>query len=89
MKNDAFLRIRAKKKKYVDQLKQSRTGIESLSKTNIKVKDLITFLEINFSLKSLDKELTDRFSIIDDTVKSVMKDLDDLNKQSQVLLNDV
>lgn len=89
MQNDSFLKIKSKKKQYTTQLKQSRAGIERLRKTNIKVKDLIIFLEINFSLKSLDKELADRFSIIDDTVKSVMKDLDDLNKQSQVLLNEV
>ena len=89
LKNDALYIIKLKKKKYISLLKQSRSSLDRLQLVIIKVKDVMTFLEINYSLKSLDDELEDRFSEIDKMISIVMKDLDVLSLESQELLSEI
>lgn len=88
MKQSAMNNILEKENKYIDRLKNTNKGLLKLSIGHRKLKDIIIFLEISNSLKSLDKELNIRFSEIDKIINNVMNDLELLNKESKELLND-
>ena len=83
----AINKILISENNYINRLKITKNGLIQLSVAHQKLKDLIIFLEISNSLKSLEQELNNRFSKIDIILTSVMKDLDLLYKDSQNLLD--
>lgn len=80
-------RIVSQEESYTNRLIKTKNSLVELSIAHKKLEDVIIFLEIDYSLKSFDQELNNRFSEIDAITKSVMKDFDLLYKDSQELLS--
>ncbi len=75
------------KENYTIRLKQSRNGIDKLDEVNTKVCDMMKALEINYTIDVLEEKLTKTFQEIDTMIESVMKELEELSKESKSLLN--
>lgn len=86
LKTKQLHRINERKEKYTTRLKQSRNKINMLDDVNTKVRDTITALEINYSLDVLEEKLTETFQEIDTMIESIMKELEELSRESESLL---
>ena len=86
LKTKQLDRINERKEKYTTRLKQSRNKINMLDDVNTKVRDTITALEINYSLDVLEEKLTETFQEIDTMIESIMKELEELSRESESLL---
>jgi hypothetical protein len=75
------------KQNYTVRLKQSRTKIDALDGLHTKVRDTMTALEINYTLDMLESRLTETFQEIDQMIKSVTNELDQLSRESELLLS--
>jgi len=75
------------KQNYTIRLKQSRTMIDALDGLYTKVRDTMTALEINYTLDLLESRLTETFQEIDQMIQSVTIELDQLSRESELLLS--
>jgi len=78
--------LKESRENYTIRLKQSRNGINKLDDVNTKVRDTITALEINYTIDVLEEKLTQTFQEIDTMIESVMKELEELSRESKLLL---
>ncbi len=74
---------------YTKKLKQSKQGLEKILAANQKLRDLITFMEINFSLKTLDTEMGAMIQTIDQQLQSALKDMDGLKLLSDEVIDEI
>lgn len=86
LKTEQLQRINERKENYTIRLKQSRSKIDMLDDVNTKVRDTITALEINYSLDVLEEKLTETFREIDTMIESIMKELEELSRESESLI---
>lgn len=86
LKTKMLHRIYESKENYTIQLKQGRNGIDKLDKANTKVWDTMTALEISYGLEMVEEKLTQTFQEIDMMIESVMKELKELSRESELLL---
>jgi len=75
------------KQKYIERLRITKLKINELDRVNKRVEDIITALEISYSLDILEEQINKTFKEIDMMISSVMKELDELSKESKALLN--
>ena len=87
LKTKSLNSLKESKENYTIQLKQSRNGIDNLDDVNTKVRDTITALEINYTIDVLEEKLTQTFQEIDTMIESVMKELEELSRESKLLLS--
>jgi len=86
LKTKTLNSLKESKENYTIRLKQSRNGINKLDDVNTKVRDTITALEISYTLDVLEEKLTQTFQEIDMMIESVMKELEELSRESESLL---
>lgn len=86
LKTKMLHRINESKENYTIQLKQGRNGIDKLDDANTMVWDTMTALEISYGLEMVEEKLTQTFQEIDMMIESVMKELKELSRESELLL---
>ena len=79
-------KINVSKENYTIRLKQSRNKIDLLDDINTKVRNTMISLEINYTLNVVEEKLAETFQEIDAMIESVMKELDELSRESELLL---
>jgi chromosome segregation ATPase len=75
--------LRASIERYAARLKVSKTGIDRLRAQATKVTDVMSALEVRFTLKVVEDELGGIFKDIDETVEAVMAQLEALIEESK------
>ncbi len=86
LKTKTLNSLKESKENYTIRLKQSRNGINKLDDVNTKVRDTITALEISYTLDVLEEKLSQTFQEIDMMIELVMKELEELSRESESLL---
>lgn len=89
LKETSVIKIETNKQKYINRLKKTKDSIFNLTKANIKVTDMITALEISYTLNTLAGQIEKTFKEIDGTITEVMSDLASLSVESKALLNNI
>ncbi len=87
LKTKTLNSLKESKENYLFRLKQSRNSINKFDDVNTKVRDTMTALEINYTLDVLEEKLAKTFQEIDTLIESVMKELEELSRESKLLLN--
>jgi chromosome segregation ATPase len=75
--------LQASIERYAARLKVSKTGIDRLRAQATKVTDVMSALEVRFTLKVVEDELGGIFKDIDETVEAVMAQLEALIEESK------
>lgn len=75
--------LQASIERYASRLKLSRSGIDRLRAQATKVTDVMSALEVRFTLKVVEDELGSIFKDIDETVEAVMAQLEVLIEESK------
>lgn len=86
LRQKSVYRIEENKERYIAKLKNTKDSILTLAAANEKVKDMLTALEITYTLDTLEGQVRTTFSEIDETISSVMASLADLSVESKALL---
>lgn len=82
-RNQVKSEIEASIKRYASRLRLSKKGIDRLRRQATQVTDVMSALEVRFTLKVVEDELGSIFKDIDDTVEAVMAQLESLIEESK------
>ncbi|KOR30266.1 hypothetical protein TI04_06550 [Achromatium sp. WMS2] len=83
LRNKIKLELQASISRYAKRLKQSKAGIDRLRAQATQVTDVMSALEVRFTLKVVEDELGNIFKDIDETVEAVMAQLEVLIEESK------
>ena len=86
LKNKSYKQLTESKENYTLRLKSTKAKINELDNLYQKVYDIITALEITYSLDILEEKISKAFNEIDRMVESVIPELNALIKESKALL---
>ena len=79
-------KINMSKENYTIRLKQSKNKLNLLDSVNTKVRNTMISLQISYTLDVLEEKLTETFQETDVMIESVMKELEELSRESELLL---
>jgi len=78
--------VKVSKDDYTLKIKRRKKSINKLDDANTKVQDTMKALQVHYGLEELEEKVSQTFQEIDTMIESVMKELEELTRESELLL---